>query len=859
MAIGFDAAVGFDSALVGFDGADLSQYSPGDLRVELFITSGGGKTWGDVTSRVLLEDGVTLARGRAGEATTCTASSAQLVLDNSDGTYSPRNTASTLYGLIGRNTPIRVGLGNPCLGAAAAQGAGGTNITIPQVSTLYGPVGVAAVAVALPAGNITNPAGYTGGGENDSTLFTIRRSYTTDSGVVPAATATHSVTLTAAAGAQVAIPNGTLVSSYGTTASAGVVIPSIDYGPAEAGTVAVAFCVWTADPDNRMAPPRFDTQRSQNEIYLVADSGPSSGPRIMAWAWWHKNDTTNNVGLVGLDGAGDGVTGGAISVSFWSGADRYSPRFTGEIAEWPVAWNKQGDWIVTPIVAGGALRRAGQNQDITSSAYKALTNTSQIGNYWPLEDQPGSAIFAAAIGGVPMRPVNTVVNASESALVGSLPTPDFTGGGAVSDGLPDVFGTDFGAGCYVGVPAAGTAAGTNLLSLLTGSAGATISVFWIEYTDTNNVTVKYIDATGSHTPAVVNVTSVFPAGMNGRQVSLYATLAQNGTGVDWAIYATNVTPTEEHQGVTQTGTIALNNVTTLASVSVGVEGGGVTTIGTNSLTIGHVYTTTGTVSVNKTQVERAVRGWAQLQMSTAVRNVARDGGLKIGMGNLDTWDTVKSGPVSPASVTDNLTAMERASQAFMSDAAGFVGIEWVSLSSIENRTAKFTLDYNARILTGDLGPVDDDALTLNDMTVVSTAGPQSRSVVTTGALGVPTVGRYAQSEPLPVYLLQGATDLANWLTTQGTYDAARWPEITIETCRDTVPIDWREVSIGDTFTLTNLPALTGPTSVNLVITGFQEEFDAATWKLTLVTRLAASYDVLVWDVGDFDEHNWGIA
>lgn len=859
MAVGFDAGVGFDAA-VNFDGTQ--QFTPADLRVELFYTVGTGKLWVDITDDVRVNDGVQLARGRTGEATTATPGTCSLTLDNRTGLYSPRNASGALYGLIGRNTPLRVGFGNPVLGAAAVQGAGGTTITLPQVPTFYGPVGVHALSLALPTGDITPPAGYTQLSENDGTLFTVETYRTTDSGVVPSTTATHSTTLTAGGGAQLAVPGGTYSSSLTAIANAGATVPSIDYSSAQTGMLATAICMWTSDQYDRMQPPRFDTQRSAEEMYLVADTGPSTGPRIMCWAWWQKADNTNGVGLVGLDGAGDGVTGASLSVAWWTGADRYTARFTGEISEWPVAWTKAGGEVVAPLTAGGALRRAGQNRDITSPLYNALTNRAEVAHYWPMEDMPGSTRFAPAIGGVDMGVVNTVSLSDVTSMAGSKPLGDFTGGGAVSSSLPNSFGDTWGVGAVMSIPLLGTAVGTNLVSGLAGGSGSTISAYWVEYTTSTSLELKWSSSLGVVTSlGVMPMASIFPSGLLGRQVMIYMYAKQNGADVDFYCQLWNLTPGESFLTNAFTQSAVAQTLGPLSAMSVGVEGGGVSTLGTNGISFGHAFATTGTALLNSDQVAYAGRAWSGIQMSTAVRNVARDGGVKITMGNLDTWDTVKSGPVEVAAVVDNLVAMERASQAVMSDAAGFVGIEWVSLSSIVNPTSKFGVNASSagKILTGDLGPVDDDSTTLNDSTVVSTNGPQYRSEVTTGALGVATVGRYARNETLPVFGLQGATDLASWLSHQGTYDASRWPEVTLEMCRDTTPIDWREVSIGDTFTLSGLPSYTGVSSVELVIVGFAETINAAQWQVTLVTRLTAMYDILVWDQGDWDEHNWAVS
>jgi hypothetical protein len=56
-------------------------------------------------------DPVTITRGYAGESRSQARSTATFALDNRDGDYNPGNPMSALYGLAGRNTPVRVTVG----------------------------------------------------------------------------------------------------------------------------------------------------------------------------------------------------------------------------------------------------------------------------------------------------------------------------------------------------------------------------------------------------------------------------------------------------------------------------------------------------------------------------------------------------------------------------------------------------------------------------------------------------------------------------------------------------------------------------------------------------------------------------
>lgn len=77
---------------------------PLDVTVELRL----GSTWTDITDKVLVRDSITIKRGLPDEGTQASPSEATMSINNADGVFSPRNPTSPYYGLIGRNTPIRV-------------------------------------------------------------------------------------------------------------------------------------------------------------------------------------------------------------------------------------------------------------------------------------------------------------------------------------------------------------------------------------------------------------------------------------------------------------------------------------------------------------------------------------------------------------------------------------------------------------------------------------------------------------------------------------------------------------------------------------------------------------------------------
>lgn len=80
-----------------------------DVTVELFYNA----VWNDHTVRVYTRDPIEITRGRSDEQGEPTPGEAKLTFSNMNGDlvddrYNPRNPSSDLYGLIGRNTPVRI-------------------------------------------------------------------------------------------------------------------------------------------------------------------------------------------------------------------------------------------------------------------------------------------------------------------------------------------------------------------------------------------------------------------------------------------------------------------------------------------------------------------------------------------------------------------------------------------------------------------------------------------------------------------------------------------------------------------------------------------------------------------------------
>lgn len=83
--------------------------TPLAVAIALFL----GGVWVDITSDVYLRNPIQITWGRQDWASTADTTKCPLTINNRHGKYSPKNPTSPYYGLLGRNTPLRIRVTTP--------------------------------------------------------------------------------------------------------------------------------------------------------------------------------------------------------------------------------------------------------------------------------------------------------------------------------------------------------------------------------------------------------------------------------------------------------------------------------------------------------------------------------------------------------------------------------------------------------------------------------------------------------------------------------------------------------------------------------------------------------------------------
>lgn len=843
-------------------------------RVDLFYSG----LWNNITTDVLSRDrenSIVIHRGRESEDQADTPATCTLSLRNPTGTYSPRNPSSALYGLIGRNTPVRVGLGLPPIGNAAQTTVDSTNLVAPTVTAEATGI-LFAAWVAPPVGNITVPGGFTAAGEQDGTLSTceMARKAAVGAGATGTSTATFSTTATAQATIAFHIPAATFVASASNVNTLGndaTLTPST----VSVGSVLVAVCAWSEDMDDRMQPPKITSTDRGAGWYLIADSGPSSAagvPRIMAWG---MNSPTTTPGVVSLGGKRDGAADTFMRIFTLTVTDPYMPRFVGEIAEFPVKWDHKGGDVYTPVEAAGISRRLSSVNQLASrsTTFEAFSRRSSLIAYWPMEDQSGAGQFASGLdNGTPatFAPGGTSafalpVPAAYTSLPGSDPLPTFTSAGAIGI-LPSYTDTNaLSFGQIVATPGAGTGVGANFFRLeLTGGDVAAVS---LEYRSDTLVRLK-VDFTDG-TAGISEDLAAPSDGLNGEVYVMYCRLWESGADAKVDVVFVRITP---GQGITTPVEASFNRTYVTKTIGravrmlVGIEASTGNTLHTNGIAFGHVFVVNTFQRVfSTTDVElgpdsaKALVAWDNQKVSDRLYRLCADNAVRIAVRHNDTDQNLGF------QVTDTLIGQLRDAEATgvggqLFEPTGYIGFGWRDRISKESPVApRMTFDYTALTLMDPLEPTDDDRRTANDFTVTRRGGGSGRAIRSTGPLSIlapPSgVGRYQQTRELSLYTDSLALPSAQWLMHQGTINEARWPTLTFDLSsagNSAKLVLMGYLDVGDTVRLTNLPAWVPPGPVDLILEGYTEQIGSHRWIVTANLSSATPYAVGLTETASYD-------
>ncbi|MFF3034686.1 hypothetical protein ACFVS7_27205 [Streptomyces rubiginosohelvolus] len=816
--------------------------TPLDVRVELGI----GGAWTDVTADTYTRSPITITRGAADESSSLEHSKCELEFNNRLGKYSPRNPLSPYYGLIGRNTPVRVSVpatesylqvdGSATSYArtpdtAALDITGDIDLRVEATCDWYAAQGQALVGKWNSG---TNQRSYllrllnglvilnwsTAG---TSSLFA--QQYLPQLPRRAAIRATLDVN-NGAGGFSVAFywapsmagPWTQIGNTVGTTPTTSIYSGT---APLEVAPIAA-----TGVPPMRGIVHRAEVRNGINGT-LVADFDARAKP-AGSTGW------TDSAGRVWTLGAGAAVNDRAY-------------RFTGEISSWPARWDVSGKDVFVPVEAAGTTRRLGQGKKALESTLKRrVPSAPSLLAYWPMEESETADTLAySPVAGVEPLTLSGVDWAADDTLGGSAALPSVKAGAALSARVPGTTATGWQAEWVYNLSSLPPVQ-TEVLRLgITGAAMRTV----ILYVSVSAIRLEVLAADGTALAALNLSNADALAAFAGKWNRLTLYSGDKGGGetlitATWRDVTTNVRWYLGTSPVTGQGRIA----SVSAAWDANLEG----------MALGHlaVFTTPGTGVLNAPPATLIYDGADDgFFGETALARINRLGGEEaatvdlVGRGSDNPALSTRLGPQRPDTLLALLEEIQEADGGILYERQDRPGLVYRDRKSLYNQPAALALNYNA---TGEvpppLEPVEDDQRLRNDVTVTRDGGTSARSVVATGPMSVQPppagVGPYDEALTLSLYDDSQPGPIAQWRTHLGTWDEARYPTVSIwlhaapHLIDDVLAMD-----IGDRLQISNPPPWLPPDTIDQHMLGYTEVLDQFDWALAMNCAPARPWQV----------------
>ncbi|MFE9921554.1 hypothetical protein ACFYQA_08225 [Streptomyces sp. NPDC005774] len=794
-----------------------------------------GGTWVDVTEYAQLRDIITHARGKSGEGQGVDPASCTLTLRSPEGRFSPRNPRSPYYGLLSKNTPMRVAVhaGAPRLLLPEGQRTARAATPDTGVLDVTGSIDLRIeVALRPRPGQIVELCGkYSLTGDQRSWLMligssgelTLRRS-TDGIGLVQYGS-TSPIPFPASGRIALRSTWNAATGVYTHYTAPSIAGPWTELGLASSGSGGTAPTYASSAPLHVGDVASIGLEPPDGSIYRFQMRNGIDGTLVA--------DVDFTAQAVGAAGFTDAV-GRVWSLSGGAAISTWRILFSGEYSDWPPRWDRAGQLITIEGEAAGVLRRLNQGKKVLQSTLRRrIPSDPTLIAYWPMEDDSEATQAYSPVAGVkPMRLTNFAMS-SDDSFSGSEPLPVVEPGAILSAEVPPpAVGTGpWQVEMVYRIPTAPVALATFFEVHTTGTA-----VRWTVQVQTDNVQVKAFDSDGAQL-FFINSTAGSTPNFFGSEnrVRLFARQVSGTVQVDlgWM----NVSSVGVFHTTSFTGQVG--RVRRISSAF---------GAGMDDTAIGHlaVFQATDTKIM-----DGADDGYLGETAAARLRRLSLEEGLSIAVAGVP-GETARMGPQRPGTLLEQLEQCEQADGGMLVEDRERLGLKYRSRGSLYNQQPALTLSYRQRGLGG-LEPIDDDSTLRNDWTVQRTGGSSGRAELTSGPLSVEDpplgVGRYDDSVTLNLDSDDQLEPMAWWLLHLGTVDEARYPVVSIRLHRapELIPTVL-ELTEGDLIRLTDLPDWLPPGPVDLIVQGLSEEIGVRTWTVNLVCAPGSPWRVGV--VGD---------
>ncbi|MFC8124648.1 hypothetical protein [Streptomyces sp. NPDC057302] len=792
--------------------------TPLDIRTELYL----GGVWTNISADVYVRDVKVIDVGRRDQGARTDPGKLSLTINNRSGKYCPRNAMSPLYGLIGRNTRVRLSVPGTTRylelpgsadafattpDTAALDITGDLDLRIEAEANWYGPgartllgkwdaaAGQRSYLMRLQDGALYLT--YSTDGTAAGSFFHSRP--------LPALPerAALRTTLDADDGA-----GGHTVRFYWAPSLAGPWVEFADpmtlAGTAPIYVSTAALSVAPADLTASLPRPPIEGRVYAAEVRSGIGGTLVAAPDFAAQA-------TGATGFT--DAAGRAWTlAGTARIS-----DR-AERFVGEIAAWPQKWQPDGSDVWTPVDAAGILRRYGQGAKPLDSTLRRRIPSGNPLAYWPMEEEREATRAYSPIKGVQPAAVTGLEFAGADTLPSSRALPQLGAAATLSAIVPShptptQWQVEF---VYTADDKAPAAAEPHP-EIVSISATGTVRRWSVGMRNGSGRVYGY-DSSGT---AIVDQLVGLGSDVFHGWVRLRFWAREAAGTVTWGLFFQD--PGGDAGGISRTVTGTTGRVTAVT---------GNWGAATEGWAIGHLSVLPVAESPLYTGSDNAYSGetaWARMLRLATEETIpmARIAG---------PLPPERVGPQRPETLVDLLQSAAEVDGGLLIESRTRLGLIYRDRSTLYTQEPALTLAYDAPGLAAPLEPVDDDEATRNDITVTRTGGSSARAVLEEGPLSVQDppdgIGLYDEALTLSLADDVQAEPHAYWRLHLGTYDGARYPTVSVmlHKAPQLIPavLALRE---GDLIRLTGLPPWVSHDDVDLIVQGWHDVLDLQKWDI----------------------------
>jgi hypothetical protein len=807
-----------------------------DVQVELDLAG----TWTAITGYV--KQPIVITRGRPDEATQANPGSAPMMWNNGDGRFTARLATGPYYGLLGRNTPVRVSIPDPVT-YLRLENDSDSYATTPDSAGLS-ITGDTDIRLDM---NLSNWAGctlaqkWTAGGQQ-SWLLQLNA-------------------------------DGTLTFFWSTTGSDTLTAQSAAPVPPGRGCIRATLAVSTATVTFWTAAAGGADGSSWTQLGAVVDAAGSTSVFNSTSAVTVGGTANGRIFEFEIrSGIGGTVKGHPVFTAQAGGATSFADaqsntwtlggtaeissrnyRFHGEAASLPAQWDVTGHDVWTPVACAGLLRRMGQgNAPLDSSMKRGLLQ--QPGNlfpvaYWPGEDLAGSTSIASATGGPPMTITGTPALAADSSWLCSAPLPTM-GTAGFTGAVP----------AYSDPSSSASVIVRFLLTIPSGSAPA------------NNTVIARVHCTGT----VRDLTVYYTTG-GGLRLAGWAVDGSNvfDTGpIGFAVLGEQLWVSMELQPVEPSLTHVAYSLVTLqpgAASGLAASGSYLSSSPGNAISVqaspalAMTGCTSGHFSVQSEweslfNFSEQLNAWQGEPAAARFARLAGENGYQsriIGYPDV----SVAMGAQSPDTLQSLLAECEAADLGQTFEPRQALALGYITQAALLNQAAAVTLDASLGYLD-DLGwPTDDDQYSRNDWTVTRGSGAVSGSsfqaVLDDGSpmsISPPEdggIGDYSDTATVNVQYDAMLPDQGWWRVHLGTADEGRYPLITVDLANTalgaTLTGQVRDADIAAYLAIANPPAWLPPDLIKQLATGTVELLGDFVWRISWNAIPESPYETGVYD------------